>query len=692
MFLNRNLIPCLLFSLLALDGFSQTEAPISIHMKNVGFNFMLSAEGTPKYAVTYGKSKVVLSSSLGFKLDGGISLNKNFKLIKVDSALVDETWKPVWGEVAQIRNHYKQLTIHLAQQNDKEILMNIIFRIFEDGIGFRYEFPVQQNLRSFIVKDELTEFKMTGDHQSFWIPADHDSNEYLYTNSPLSKVDAHKWPLISSGKIEVNIPDKDAVQTPLMMKSADHLYINIHEAALINYPSMQLHVNKQSFSLTSSLVPDARDNKAYLQAPFSTPWRTIMVSDKAAAILASKMILNLNEPAKIENTAWIKPMKYMGVWWEMQVGKSNWDYPGNGRHAANTANVKHYIDFAAKHGIEGLLVEGWNKGWYNYTDDKEEKFDFVTPYPDFDVEEISTYARSKGVKMIMHNETGGAVTSYERQIDTAFRLMNKYGYTAVKTGYVSGIIPRGEHHDGQWMVNHYIRSIEKGLQYKVMLDIHEPTRPTGLHRTYPNFLASEAGRGNEWNFFTEGNPPEHETILPFTRLVGGPMDYTPGIFKLRNYAPDAPERQMHSTLSKQLALYVTMYSPLQMAADMPENYEAHIDAFKFIQDVAVDWDDTKIIAAEPGEYLTIARKGKGVEDWFIGAITDGNKRISLISLDFLTKGKKYTAIIYADGKDAHWKTNPESYEIKRISVNSHSKLKLLLAPGGGAAVHIQEIK
>jgi len=704
MSITRNLFYTSILSLTALNSFSQESPAIAMKMDNVNFNFALTATGVPQYSVSYGKSKAVLPSSLGFKLDQGVSLTDNFKLLKVDSTTVDETWKPVWGEVSQIRNHYKQLTVHLSKQGEKPVLLNVVFRIFADGIGFRYEFPLQQNLRAFIVKDEVTEFNMTGDHQSFWIPADFDSNEYKYTSSPLSKVDAWKWPMISSGKIETNIPDQYAVQTPLMMKSSANLYINIHEAALVDYATLQLHVDRNTFKLSSNLVPDVKGNKGYLHAPFKTPWRTIIVSNKATDILSSKMILNLNEPSKIENTAWIKPMKFMGIWWEMQVGRSSWNYTdnmdtlygegkyiANDHHAANTANVKRYIDFASKNGIEGLLVEGWNKGWEEYTEDKEEKFDFVTPYPDFDVKAISAYAKQKRVKMIMHNETGGGATSYERQMDTAFRFMNKFGYGAVKTGYVSSIIPRGEHHDGQWMVNHYLRSIKKAADYKVMIDIHEPTRPTGLQRTYPNFMASEAGRGNEWNFFADGNPPEHETILPFTRMMGGPMDYTPGIFKLRNYAPGVPDRQMHSTLAKQLALYITLYSPLQMAADMPEHYQEHMDAFKFIQDVAVDWDDTKVLAAEPGEYVTIARKAKGKNDWFIGAVTDGTKRSSVVALDFLDKNREYTATIYADGATADWKTNPESYLIKTIFVNSKSKLKLALAAGGGAAVHIKPV-
>ncbi|TCD05910.1 glycoside hydrolase family 97 protein [Pedobacter frigidisoli] len=702
MFKKQSIFLSLILSVIAFKGFSQQSVPLSLKMKNVGFTFNLNAQGTPVYQISYGKNEAVKSSVLGFKLDQGISLAENFKLLKADSVTVDETWKPVWGEVAQIRNHYKQLTVHLVQQGQKSILLDIVFRIFEDGLGFRYEFPVQENLKSFVVKEELTAFNMTGDHKTFWIPADFDSNEYKYTSSPLSAIDARKWGLISSGTIEGNIPDQSAVQTPLMMKAANGLYINIHEAALIDYPSMQLHVDKSTFGLSSSLVPDARGNKAYMRTPFHTPWRTVIVSDKATDILSSKMILNLNEPSKIENTSWIKPMKFMGVWWEMQVGRTSWNYTDqmetlhgegkyvpNGRHAANTENVKHYIDFASKNGIEGLLVEGWNKGWEEWTDDKEEKFDFVTPYPDFDVKAVSDYAKAKNVKMIMHNETGGSATSYERQMDTAFRFMNRYGYGSLKTGYVSGIVPRGEHHDGQWMVNHYIRSIKKAADHHVMIDIHEPTRPTGLHRTYPNFMASEAGRGNEWNFFSDGNPPEHETILPFTRLIGGPMDYTPGIFKLRDYAPGVPERQMHSTLAKQLALYITMYSPLQMAADIPENYSAHMDAFRFIQDVAVDWDDTRIVEAEPGEYITIARKAKGKNEWFLGAITNGEKRETVVKLDFLDKNQIYTATIYADGKDAEWKTNPENYQIKTIKVTAKSVLKLMLAPGGGAAVHFR---
>lgn len=684
-----------------INAWSQ-EKPVSISMNKVSLAFSLDESGIPRYAVSYNGKPVIKPSRLGFTLQNNVAADSNFQIQKTDSLAVDETWKPVWGEVSRIRNHYKQITFHLKQKSAPNLLLNIVFRVFEDGVGFRYEFPLQPNLKFFVVSKEMTEFHVTGDHKTFWIPGDFDSNEYLYTTSKLSEVDAWKAPIISNGSRTDNIPDQYAVQTPLMMKTADGLYINIHEAATVNYPAMQLHVARNTFGLSADLVPDAVGNKAYLRTPANTPWRTVIVSDKATDILASKIILNLNEPSKIENTSWIKPMKFMGVWWEMQIGKSTWSYTDNvdslspegkliphGRHGATTANVKRYIDFAATHGIEGLLVEGWNTGWEEWTGFyKEENFDFVTPYPDFDVTEIARYAKRKGVQMIMHNETGGSAANYDRRIDSAFRFMNRFGYNAVKTGYVGKIIPAGEHHDGQWMVNHYLRVAQKAAQYKVMIDMHEPLRPTGLHRTWPNFLASEAGRGNEWNAFSEGNPPEHETILPFTRLIGGPMDYTPGIFKLRNYAKEAPNRQMHTTLAKQLALYVTMYSPLQMAADLPENYEAHLDAFQFIKDVAVDWDDTKIIEAEPGDYITIARKEKGTPNWFVGAITDEASRTAIIPLRFLERGKKYSATIYRDAADADWKNNPEAYKIETFVVSGKTVLKLKLAPGGGAAIRI----
>ncbi|MEO7309324.1 MAG: glycoside hydrolase family 97 protein [Chitinophagaceae bacterium] len=674
----------------------------TVSMNNVRLVFGLDGKGVPAYSVSYAGKQVLLPSKLGFILNGSIMLDHDFELLSSDATETDESWKPVWGEVSQIRNHYKQLRVRLQQNTKSKLILDIIFKVFEDGVGFRYEFPVQPNLKYFVISDEKTEFNLTGDHKTFWIPGDYDSNEYLYTTSKISEIDASKITMLSYGNRKENMPDNFTVQTPLMMKSSDGLYINIHEAALSNYSSMMLHVNRESYSLTSSLVPDAQGNKAYLRAPAQTPWRTIIVSNKATDILASKMILNLNEPSKIKPTSWIKPMKFMGVWWEMQTGKSSWNYADNldslsangklipnGHHGANTANVKRYIDFASANGIKGLLVEGWNTGWEEwYGNWVEDHFDFVTPYPDFDIREIQRYSRRKGVQMIMHNETSGGASSYERQMDTAFRLMNNFGYTSVKTGYVGQIIPRGEHHDGQWMVNHYIRAAKKAAQYHVTIDMHEPVRPTGLHRTYPNFMASEAGRGNEWNAFSDGNPPEHETIMPFTRLMGGPMDYTPGIFKLKNYAMDAPARQMHTTLAKQLALYITMYSPLQMAADIPENYAAHMDAFQFIKDVPVDWDDTKILEAEPGDYITIARKEKGTSNWFMGAITDESSRSTAVSLDFLDKGKKYVATIYSDASGADWKNNPEAYKIGKFIVDGTTDLKLELAKGGGVAISL----
>ena len=673
---------------------------ITAGMQKVKMDFTLNNGGIPVYSVSYDQKTIIKSSALGFTFVNNDNFNSNFEILGSEKRAVDETWKPVWGQVSEIRNHYEEVTVHLKQRSTNRLL-DIIFRVFADGVGFRYEFPKQPGIKYFIVTDELTQFNLTGNHKAFWIPGDYDTNEYPYTTCKLSEID-NKELVEKSTAIAVRVaPDRYAVQTPLMMKTGDGLYINIHEAALVNYPAMQLHVDTASYELSARLVPDAYGNKAYLHAPCHTPWRTIIVSDKATDILASNMILNLNDPSAIQNTSWITPMKFVGVWWEMQTGKGTWsysDYPDstdakgnlipNGRHSANTANVKRYIDFASKNGIKGVLVEGWNIGWEDWFGNwKENVFDFVTPYPDFNVKEISDYAKAKGVDMIMHNETSGSATNYERQMDTAFRFMKEFGYKAVKTGYVGRIIPRGEHHDGQWMVNHYLRTIEKAASYQIMIDIHEPMRPTGLQRTWPNFMACEAARGNEYNAFSNGNAPDHETILPFTRSMGGPMDYTPGIFKLTHYASDTT-RRVHTTLAKQLALYVTLYSPLQMAADLPENYEAHMDAFQFIKDVPVDWDDTKILDAEPGDYVVIARKRKGTDNWFLGAITDENARQFVEDLSFLDKGKKYIATIYADAPDADWKTNPEAYTIKKMTVTSTTHLSLKLAPGGGTAVSI----
>ena len=667
---------------------------------NIQLSFSIEENGTPVYSLLRQNKKVINRSSMGFTIAGTGELKKDFELTGTDSSSKEETWQPVWGEVKNIRNKYKQLTVHLRHRTTG-VLMDIVFKLFEEGMGFRYEFPQQEKLKYFIVTDEHTAFAMDSDHKTFWIPGDYDSNEYPYSTTKISEI--HNTAMVTeSTEIAVrNAPDPEAVQTPLMMKTDDGLYINIHEAALRDYPAMQLHTDRKSKTFLSSLVPDAVGNKAYLHAPCKTPWRTIIVSDKAADILQSKMILNLNEPSVIKNTSWIRPMKFVGVWWEMQTGVGGWNYantaesrdangkliPG-GRHSANTANVKRYIDFASKHRIGGVLVEGWNVGWEDWFGKwKEEVFDFVTPYPDFDVKELRDYAAKKNVQLIMHNETSGSATNYERRMDTAFRFMNKFGYHSVKTGYVGRIIPRGEHHDGQWMVNHYERSVAKAAKHQVMIDIHESVRPTGMQRTYPNWLANEAARGNEFNAFSIGNPPEHETILPFTRLMGGPMDYTPGIFKLQKYAGDTT-RSVHTTLAKQLALYVTLYSPLQMAADLPRNYEAKPDAFRFIEEVPVEWDDTKILYAEPGDYLMVARKQKGSPNWFIGAITDENKREMNVNLDFLEIGQQYTATIYADAGDAHWKTNPEAYVVSKQKVDNTTALKFKLAEGGGCAVSI----
>jgi glucan 1,4-alpha-glucosidase len=693
------------------QGTAAVAGSETVAMEKLKLSFWLDGEGRPAYTVSFNGKPVLMPSRLGFSLNEDSLFDQGFQLVGTEKKEFDENWEPVWGETKTIRNHYKQLTVYLrkaggagAGASAPARYLNIVFRVFADGVGFRYEFPKQPGLRYFVVTDERTQFHMAGDHKTFWIPGDYDSNEYPYTTCKLSEIDNRDL-VERSTAIAVRVaPDRFAVQTPLMMKTDQGLYINIHEAALLDYSAMQLHIDKANMVLSSSLVPDALGNKAYVHAPFHTPWRTILVSDQATDILASKTILNLNDPSRIENTSWIKPMKFVGVWWEMQTGKSTWnysDYPDsldkngqpipNGRHGANTANVKRYIDFAAAHGIGGVLVEGWNTGWEDWFGNwKENVFDFVTPYPDFDIRAISAYAAAKGVKMIMHNETSGSATNYERQMDTAYRFMTQFGYGSVKTGYVGKIIPRGEHHDGQWMVNHYVRVAAKAAQYHVMLDAHEPVRPTGLQRTYPNWMACEAGRGNEYNAFSDGSAPDHETILPFTRLMGGPMDYTPGLFKLTNYT-GTPGRQVHTTLAKQLALYVTLYSPLQMAADLLENYEAHPDAFRFIQDVAVDWDDTRILEAEPGDYITIARKQKGSPNWFIGAITDEHSRVANISLAFLDKGIKYQAIIYKDAAGADWKTNPEAYAIEKRVVDSGERLSLVLAPGGGAAVSIMPV-
>ncbi len=690
--------------LLPAAGRAAAPAPLSARLDKVGLTFTLGADGRPGYAVTYGAKPVVTLSRLGLAFADGKGFDGPMALTGSEVTDVDDSWQPVWGEVKTIRNHYRQLRVHLRQAAAPGRLLDVVFRVFGDGVGFRYEVPAQPNLAYFTVQDELTEFNMAGDHRAFWIPGDYDSNEYAYTTSRLSAVNT--TPIAA---IQEKAP-ATRVQTPLMLKSADGLYINIHEAALVNYPALYLNVDTGNFHLTSQLVPDATGTgaKAYLQAPEHTPWRTIVVSDQATEVLASKLILNLNEPSKLADTGWIRPQKFVGVWWEMQTGRATWNYADtsniklagtnwnklktNGRHGATTANVKRYIDFAARHHIAGVLVEGWNVGWEDWANNwKEDVFDFVTPYPDFDVDALQAYAAGKGVQLIMHHETSSSVANYERRQDAAYRFMQAHGYHAVKTGYVGRIIPRGEHHDGQMMVNHYVRTARQTADHQLMVDMHEAVRPTGLHRTYPNWLACEAARGNEFNAFSEGNPPEHETILPFTRLMGGPMDYTPGIFRLQGYNAAVPTRRVHTTLAKQLALYVTMYSPLQMAADLPENYEQHLDAFQFIEDVPVDWDDTRIVAAEPGDYLTVVRRAKGTGAWYLGSITDENARQQPVKLDFLDPGRRYEATVYADGPGADWQKNPAAYRITRQVVRRNATLQLQLAPGGGAAVSFKPL-
>ncbi len=672
--------------------------------KNITLDFSLNNQGHPVYQVSYKGKTIVKPSKMGISLKDQKALTENFSITNTELSTFDESWNPVLGEEASIRNHYNQVTFQLTQKETNQQL-TIVFKVYDEGVAFRYEFPFQKRVNYFVVSDETTEFNLTGNHKTFWIPGDYDSQEYNYNETKLSEIDNTKIDL-NNGIGLKSIESRYRVQSPLMMKSEDGLYINIFEAAVVNYPVMHLDVDVNTFELEANLTPNAIGDKAYLRTPTVTPWRTIMVSDDARDIVASKMILNLNEPSKIEDTSWIKPMKYVGIWWEMHVGVSTWDYAGSqnaqnaggeliasGKHGATTENTKKYIDFAAKHGFDGILVEGWNVGWEDWFGNwKEDVFDFTTPYPDFDIEEVHEYAKSKGVKVIMHHETSGSVANYERHLDRAMDLMKKYEYPAVKTGYVGRIIPRGEYHDGQTMVNHFNFVAERMADNQLMVNSHESTRPTGYHRTYPNYIAAEAARGNEFNAWSNGNLPFHETVLPFTRLLGGPMDYTPGIFEIKMSAYDPKKtEQVHTTLAKQLALYVTMYSPLQMAADLPENYEKHLDAFQFIKDVPADWQASKYLEAEPGDYLTVARKDKNSESWFLGAITDENPRTTEIILDFLSPNKKYKALIYKDGKDAHWKNNPKSYEIKTETFTNKSKLKLSLTSGGGTAISLVPI-
>ncbi len=679
--MSRSLLICFLICSNFLFG-----QVISTKLNNIELLTQVNKEGAFLYSLSYKQKQVLSKSSIGFELEKPKMVLNRFNIIKIDSNTFDQHWVPIWGEEDSIRNHYKEIVYHLKDLNGFNL--DIIFRVFEDGIGLRYAFPKQPNLKYFIVRDEMTEFNLGKDHTAFWIPGDFDTNEYLYNTTKLSQVDAFKAAAKEKDIAVTSLVNDHTVQSPLMLKSDDGLYINIHEAALLNYPAMHLDLNKNSFRLTTLLVPDAVGNKAYLHTGDHTPWRTVLVSDKAIDLIASRTILNLNDPTTIKKTDWIKPQKFMGVWWEMHINKADWKL-SSGKHGARTENVKKYIDFASNHQFDGVLVEGWNVGWEEWFGNwKEDVFDFVTPYNDYNIKEISNYAKSKNIKLIMHHETSGAVTNYERWMDSAYRFMKEHDINTVKTGYVGKIIPRGEHHDGQWMVNHYTRVAQKTGDYKIMVAAHEPVRPTGLHRTYPNWLANEAARGAEFNNApTLGITPEHNTILPFTRLMGGPMDYTPGLFHFDlNQFDTSRKQRVLSTLTKQLALYVTMYSPMQMAADLPENYEAHLDAFQFIKNVPVNWSATKVIEAEPGEYLTIARRKKDAKDWYLGSITDEKSRQLVIPLNFLEQGSTYIARIYRDGPNASYDKNQTDYIIEEKIVNANSKLNIPIAKGGGTAI------
>ena len=671
---------------------------------NEAFLLKFSLENSrPTYELSLNGKTVIRPSHLGLELVGTEDLMGGFERSNTEYNTFDETWEPVWGETKTIRNHYNEMVVSLKQSpTDRQLLIR--FRLFDDGLGFRYEFPLQANLTNFVIQEERTQFAMAGDHTAFWLPGDYDTQEYDYTTSKLSQIRGF-MPTAITGNASQTSFSPTGVQTSLMMKTDDGLYINLHEAALKEYSCMHLNLDDANMVFESHLTPDAQGNKGYLQAPCVSPWRTVIASDDAGDILLSNITLNLNEPCAFEDVSWIKPVKYIGVWWELITGKSSWAYSdlpsvklgetdftkveSNGRHAANTAHVKEHIDFAAKHGFDAVLVEGWNIGWEDWFGrSKDFVFDFVTPYPDFDVVELRDYAKSKGVKMMMHHETSGSVRNYERFMDQAYQFMADNNYNSVKSGYVGDIIPRGEYHYGQWMVNHFLYAVTKAAEYKIMVNAHEAVRPTGLSRTYPNLIGNESARGTEYEAFG-GSRPDHTTILPFTRLLGGPMDYTPGIFEtdVSEYNP-ANDSWVRTTLARQLALYVTMYSPLQMAADLPETYEKYMDAFQFIKDVALDWDETKVLEAEPGDYITFARKEKGTDNWFVGRTNDEEGRSSEIKFDFLDSGQAYIATVYSDHPDAHYRDNPKAYQIKKYQVTKDSRLSQYCAPGGGYAISI----
>ena len=687
--------------------------------KALKLSFSLSAEGTPTDSLFYKGKEVVKPSRLGIELfssnevkfgaeitkkeGANTSLYHNFEVVNTQNTTVDETWQPVWGESQNIRNHYNELLVSLKQK-DTHREMNLRFRLFDDGLGFRYEFPEQKQMPYFVIKEERTEFAMTADHQAWWIPGDYDTQEYDYQQSHLSEIRAINQKGRQANLAQTGFSDT-GVQTALMLKTDDGLYINLHEAALVNYGAMHLNLNDKTFVFQSWITPDANGTKGYMQTPAQTPWRTVIVSDDARDILASDITLNLNEPCALADTSWIHPMKYVGVWWEMITGMKEWSYTydvpsvhigktdyttlkPHGKHGATTENVKKYIDFAAENGFDGVLVEGWNIGWEDwFGHSKNLVFDFQTPYPDFDIEAIHQYAKSKGIKMIMHHETSSSIRNYERFMDKAYQLMNKYEYPAVKSGYVGNIIPRGENHYSQWVNNHYLYAIKKAADYRIMLNAHEAVRPTGLCRTYPNLIGNESARGGEYQAFG-GSKPNHVCVLPFTRLIGGPMDYTPGVFEM-DISKNNPNNHSHcnATLANQLALYVTMSSPLQMASDLPENYRRFPDAFQFIKEVALDWSESHYLEAEPGAYITVARKAKGTRNWFIGN-TAGKDFTSKIHFSFLEPKTTYVATIYADAEDANYQTNPQAYTIQKVLVTNKSKLTLHSVAGGGYAISL----
>lgn len=673
---------------------------------NIVLTVDLDENGTPIYSVTYKGKPVISESKLGL-VGKNVDFFKGFEIVGIDTTSFDETWEPVWGEYSTIRDNHKELAVTL-KKNNPELDMILRFRVFDDGLGFRYELPLQDNVNYMTVMDELTEFNLPGDNTTFWIPGDYDTDEFLYSETLISEIPDEVVSRRGKHSESQAITDKYVIQTPMIMKTPDSLYVNIHEAALIGYPAMSLEVISDSLLFRSHLTPDKLGVKAYIQLPFSTPWRTLLISDDARDILASQLILNLNEPSVIEDTSWIKPMKFMGVWWEMFTGGKTWAYsddyrakPGitdytklepNGHHPANTTNVKKYIDFAADHNIDAVLVEGWNEGWEDWRSyDKNRQFLFDKAYPDFDVDELRDYAAAKGIQLIMHHETAANAADYELQLDRAFQFMKDNGYNAVKTGYVGAIIPRSEHHTSQWMVDHVKNVAERAAEYQILIDSHEAPRPTGLIRTYPNWLAQESARGGEFESMG-GNPPSHTALLPFTRLKGGPMDYTPGLFETRlSTYGQGNNSQAGTTIARQLALYLTMPSPIQMACDLPENYQRFLDAFRFIEDVPVEWADSRYIEAEPARYITVARKDKNSDDWYVGAITDDNPRVATIDLSFLPEGQQFIATIYEDGKDASWKDNPQSYNIRTVKVNNKKVLKQKLASGGGAAIRLTPV-